>query len=62
MKWSSAQSRVLGKEFALHGTVNHSANEYARLGGFVDINASENFFSILKGGITGVYHSVSEAT
>ncbi len=51
----------LGKEFALHGTVNHSANEYARLGGFIGINASENFFSILKRGITGVYHSVSEA-
>ena len=51
----------LGKEFANHMTVNHSANEYARLGGFVHINASENFFSILKRGITGVYHSVSEA-
>ena len=51
----------LGKEFANHMTVNHSANEYARLGGYVHINASENFFSILKRGITGVYHSVSEA-
>jgi len=51
----------LGKEFANHLTVNHSANEYARLGGFVSINVSENFFSILKRGITGVYHSVSEA-
>ncbi|MGE0500268.1 MAG: IS1595 family transposase [Rhizobiaceae bacterium] len=51
----------LGREFASHGTVNHSANEYARLGGFMHVNTAENFFSILKRGITGVYHSVSEA-
>ena len=51
----------IGKEFAGHGKVNHSANEYARLGGFVGINASENFFSIVKRGIVGTYHSVSEA-
>jgi transposase-like protein len=51
----------LGKEFANHLSVNHTANEYARLGGYVHINVSENFFSILKRGITGVYHNVSEA-
>jgi hypothetical protein len=51
----------LGKEYASHGTVNHSANEYARLGGFMHINTAENFFSILKRGINGVYHQVSEA-
>jgi transposase-like protein len=31
----------LGKEFAAHSSVNHSADEYARLGGFVHINTSE---------------------
>ena len=51
----------VGKDFAAHGTVNHSASEYARLGGFVGINASENFFSIVKRGIVGTFHSVSEA-
>lgn len=51
----------IGDEFADHRTVCHSANEYARLGGFVHINTAENFYSILKRGITGVYHSVSEA-
>ena len=51
----------IGKDFANHQTVNHSANEYARLGGYVGINASENFFSIVKRGIVGTYHSVSEA-
>jgi len=52
---------VVGKEFASHGTVNHSANEYVRLGSFMHINTAENFFSILKRGINGVYHHVSEA-
>jgi transposase-like protein len=51
----------IGDEFSSHGTVNHSANEYARMGGYIHVNTAENFFSILKRGITGVYHSVSEA-
>jgi transposase-like protein len=51
----------IGEEFANHHTVNHSANEYARLGGYAHSNTAENFFSILKRGITGTYHSVSEA-
>jgi transposase-like protein len=51
----------LVEAFASHGTVNHSANEYARLSGFIHINTAENFFSILKRGITGSYHHVSEA-
>jgi len=51
----------IGKEYASHGTVNHSANEYVRLGSFMHINTAENFFSILKRGINGVYHQVSEA-
>lgn len=51
----------VGKEFSGHGTVNHSADEYARLGGFVHTNTAENYFSILKRGIYGVYHHVSES-
>ncbi|MGI8567776.1 MAG: IS1595 family transposase [Methylocella sp.] len=51
----------IGDEFADHRTINHSANEYARLGGYVHINTAENFYSILKRGIVGIYHSVSEA-
>jgi transposase-like protein len=50
-----------GEEFASHVTVNHSANEYARMGGYAHINTAENYYSILKRGITGVYHSISEA-
>ncbi|MEQ8397527.1 IS1595 family transposase [Thalassobaculum sp.] len=51
----------IGREFANHGTVNHSADEYVRLGGFMHTNTAENYFSILKRGIVGVYHHVSEA-
>jgi transposase-like protein len=51
----------IGAKFANHGTVNHSANEYARLGGYIHINTCENFFSIVKRGIIGSYHHVSEA-
>ena len=47
------------KEFAGHGTVNHSIEEYVR-GHFWHTNTVENYFSILKRGITGVYHHVSE--
>jgi uncharacterized lipoprotein len=36
----------LGTEYAGHGTVNHSADEYVRLGGFVHVNSAENYFSI----------------
>ena len=50
----------LGKEFDGHGTVNHSANEYARLGGFVHVNSAENYFSIFKRGVIGTFHHISE--
>ena len=48
---------------AAHGyktdSVNHQDSEYVR--GNVHSNTVEGFFAILKRGITGVYHSVSEA-
>jgi hypothetical protein len=50
----------LGKEFDGHGTVNHSANEYARLGSFIHVNSAENYFSIFKRGVIGTYHHISE--
>ncbi len=49
----------IGDEFAGHGTVNHSIEEYVR-GGFWHTNTAENYFSILKRGITGTYHHVSQ--
>ena len=48
----------LGTEFASHETVNH-LDEWVR--GDVHTNTAENFFSILKRGINGIYHHVSEA-
>ena len=48
----------IGREFSGHGTVNHSINEYVR-GGFWYTNTVENYFSILKRGITGNYQWVS---
>ncbi len=50
----------LGREFDGHATVNHSANEYARLGGFVHVNSTENYFSIFKRGVIGTFHHISE--
>jgi transposase-like protein len=42
-----------------HKTVNHSANEYVRAKVW-HTNTVENYFSILKRGIVGVYQHVSE--
>ncbi|MEJ0062598.1 MAG: IS1595 family transposase [Alphaproteobacteria bacterium] len=44
--------------FAGHETVNHSAGEYGR--GEAHINSAENYFSLLKRGITGTFHHVSQ--
>lgn len=53
----------MGREFADHRAVDHSRSEYAYKfdGKTVSTNSAENYFSILKRGIVGVYHSVSEA-
>src|SRR5579863_4556871 len=48
----------IGWNFASHGTVKHSEDEYVR--GTAHTNTVEGFFSILKRGITGVYQHVSE--
>jgi transposase-like protein len=50
---------AIGREFSGHGSVNHSAEEYVRAF-FWHTNTVENYFSILKRGIIGVYHHVSE--
>src|SRR3954454_625411 len=50
---------AIGREFNGHGTVNHSAEEYVRAF-FWHTNTVENYFSILKRGIIGVYHHTSQ--
>jgi transposase-like protein len=49
----------LDEAFSGHGTVNHTAGEYVR-GTFWHTNTVENYFSVLKRGITGTYHHVSQ--
>src|SRR5258706_10929723 len=50
----------LRKEFAAHGVVNHSAGEYVSKDGKVHIQSAESFFAILKRGVYGSFHSISE--
>ncbi len=51
----------IGKEFYAHGKVNHSAGEYTDDVGFNHVNTAESYFALLKRGIMGSFHSVSEA-
>jgi transposase-like protein len=55
----AGQYRHMGKESARHEVINHGANEYVR--GDAHTNTIEGYFSILKRGIIGTYHHVSEA-
>ena len=55
----AGQYRPIGLEFARHESVNHGIEEYVR--GDVHSNTVEGFFSILKRGVIGTYHHVSEA-
>jgi transposase-like protein len=50
----------VGKEFALHGSVNHSKKEYVGPGGW-SVNTAESRFSLMKRAVYGAHHSVSEA-
>ncbi len=49
---------MTGRGYYKHSTVNHSKDEYAR--GEVTTNTVESSFAILKRGIVGTFHSVSE--
>ncbi|MBV9199969.1 MAG: IS1595 family transposase [Alphaproteobacteria bacterium] len=48
----------VGEQFASHQTVVHSIGEYVR--GDAHTNTVEGYFSIMKRGIYGVYHHVSQ--
>ena len=50
----------IGYEFNSHEAVNHGAGEYVRKG-TIHSNTAESYFAILKRGIYGSFHSVSEA-
>lgn len=48
----------LDKEFASHKVVNHGRGEYVN--GLAYTNTAEGWFSLLKRGVTGTFHHVSE--
>ena len=50
--------RGIGKEFAEHGAVNHTAEEYVR--GDIHTNTVEGYYSIFKRGMKGVYQHCAE--
>ena len=50
--------KSLDEHFASHESVNHSRKEWAR--GDVTSNTVESFFALLKRGMYGTFHSVSE--
>jgi transposase-like protein len=49
--------RLIAREFASHGAVNHDAREYVR--GDVTTNHAEAYFSQLKRSLDGTHHHVS---
>lgn len=53
-----ASSRAAQPGFRRHQMVNHSIGEYVR--GEAHTNTIESYFAIMKRGITGVYHHVSQ--
>jgi transposase-like protein len=58
--------KPIGKSFKAHETINHTQGEYARKSKVTDdliahTNTVESFFSLLKRGLYGTYHHVSEA-
>ena len=57
----SALYTKVGKEFAEHGVTNHSAGEYVdRFRPYIHSNTVESSFALLKRGLHGTFHSVSE--
>ena len=58
----SAIYPTIGREFAGHGSVNHSAEEYVKTGGFHHTNTVESHFALLKRGVYGTFHNISELT
>jgi transposase-like protein len=55
-EWQSYDG--LENEFASHQTVDHGKKEYAR--GNVYVNTAESWIALLKRGIVGTFHHVSE--
>jgi transposase-like protein len=50
--------KAIGREFSSHESVNHGEGEYGR--GDVHTNTVENFYSVFKRGMKGIYQHCSE--
>lgn len=50
----------VGKSFAEHRTVAHTLGEYVTKDGLAHTNTAESFFAIMKRGVMGSFHSISE--
>jgi transposase-like protein len=50
----------VGSEYASHHSTDHAGGEYAR-DGYIHSNTAESYFAILKRGVYGNFHSISEA-
>lgn len=50
--------KTIGRKFAMHSAVNHSAGEYSR--GIAHVNTMESFFGLFKRGLIGTFHHVGE--
>lgn len=53
-------SKEVAAHGVTHGVVKHSAGEYVSKDGKIHINSAEAFFAILKRGVMGSFHSISE--
>jgi transposase-like protein len=58
MSDEAAPAKMLGREFGNYESVNHGIGEYVR--GGAHTNTIEGYFSILKRGVMGTYHHVSQ--
>jgi len=53
-----AHYKTIGREFAAHEFVSHKQEEYVR--GEAHTNTAENYFSVFKRGMKGIYQHCSE--
>jgi len=58
---SSTLYPAIGAEFAKHGIVNHTAKEYVKADGITHTNTVESHFALIKRGVYGNFHNISEA-
>lgn len=58
MSDQGATAKGLVRTYEKHGTVNHSIGEYVR--GDIHTNTIESYFAILKRGVNGTFHHVSQ--